>query len=378
MRKSLSLPEVMVKSVRRRNEAFAETWRQRVDWHADAQAHAVVRANRLKHAASVADLRTDSRQSVVHSARRLLGTPLPAGMTPRDFETVSASRREALNAMHADCLRREERARQHDLARRAAVLAADQAETLGHLKAEAAFRVQSNRAMLEKELAHRRTLERKQVLDVHAAAKFERAKEKVAKAKQKARKEAALAEAVAARRAVREEMQKQWDLKTGERQAAREKAAKAKAEAKRALQEHLEREKAADYAKRLEKASKRADALAVRAADEFSSHVFKFQLETERDELLASATEEADLFAGFLQDGEERDGEDATGSEGNAGGSFMALMTTSGLSTGGSVLDEKCLTPVPVPMPMPMYTPHAACLLHMIMPHTTCSVTGLL
>ena len=261
---SLSLPDLKV--VERRNDAYAEAWRQRVDHHASAQSYAARLAARRKHEAEVLQEIRGMRDTLTSSGR----TGVLADLTPVPH---------SIKSMHADCMRREELARRSLIASRETILAADRMETLGHLKKEANFRVRSNKDQHAEAMKHKRALERKR-LEVDRAAELAlRAKEKAKKEARKQQQAAELEQTVADRRASKDQATKREEAKAYQKKKQRDAAAEAKAAALRAHRAAVERWKTAELAKKLETAWHHAESLVVRIEDSFNAHVLKFNLQ---------------------------------------------------------------------------------------------------
>jgi len=289
--------------LQRRNTAYAALWRTQVEDHSQAQKRAVVQASRQRLVASA----VPRHRRRAEAARQLLSSPLPANITPQQYESHAAARREAMQFMHEDCMAREEIALRNREASREATLAADRAQTLGFLKQEAALRVRSNRQQLEEALLHKRALSHRRLQTDRAAELAERAKEKEDKQERRQRHADSLAQSVESRR-----RQKEAAIKKGEEEArgeakAREAAAEMKRRTKRAQAVALEREKDAEYAKRLEKAWKYSDGLCRRARDAFRSHVMLHGLQehdlVKQEHELAHPTAKLDQFGNALPPG---------------------------------------------------------------------------
>ncbi len=269
---SLSLPDLAV--IERRTTSYATSWQQQVDGHEEAQHHSAKMAKRLQHEAEVvASSHERLTRPRADAARQLLSTPLPATITPEQYESFAAGQREALHYMQKDCLRREEVARRCHLASREATLAADRAETLEFLRAEALFRVSSHRSQLEEAMQRRRALEQKRLQVDRVAELAARAKEKAAREAQRRAREAELAQTVAERRAGKEEAEKRQREEAKAAAEARAEAARRKAELKAARKAHVARQASGEFAKRLEKAAKHAGVQATRAEEAFNEHV---------------------------------------------------------------------------------------------------------
>lgn len=248
---SLSLPDLNV--VERRNAAYAETWRQHVGHAAKARHMTLELARRRQLEAAAVEACARRGRSRVLSAQRLLGTPLPAGMTPLEFESHATGRREALHAMHVDCIQREEQARRQQLAQREATLAADRAEMNRFLEAEAQRRVRDNKAQHVEAIRHKRELERQRLVTDRERDLAERAAERAAREEVSRQRAASLAETAAARRAQKDALTKEREEQSRREVKAREARARAKAQSQAAQRAHIQREQTSDYAKRLEK-----------------------------------------------------------------------------------------------------------------------------
>jgi len=314
---SLSLPDLKI--VERRNNAYAEAWRQRVTHHATAQIDTVKLAERRKREADVIMKISESRaqtgsnrsRTIADEPLRILTAPMPSA---------------AIKNMHADCMRREEIARRAEIAKREATLAADRAETLEHLKQEATFRVQSNLTQNVEVMRRRRVLEQKRNDTDRAVEIAARAKEKAAKERQKASQAAELQQLVDERRAAKQAAEKREEAKALAQRKAREAAAEAKEAMMRERRDYMERCKEWTLAKKLEKAYMHAESLASRAEDLFNAHVLKYDLRE----------------SPLLKDGDEFGSSLIIDDESNWRGSQPVLESTSTMSIGarGTVVAE--------------------------------------
>ena len=139
LKNSLSLPDIA--QVDRRNQAYKTGWIAQVTRVEELETAAAERRR-----AAQAGPRCIAREAsaTARDGAKNQATPLPANITPLEFESKTTGLREAQAEMHQDCLRREEAARREQIARREATWAADRAEALKFLREEASFRVQSN------------------------------------------------------------------------------------------------------------------------------------------------------------------------------------------------------------------------------------------
>ena len=266
---SLSLPDL--KMVERRNQAYAVMWDKHVDLHERQHDVTATIALRRRQEKSVAETWEERRQPHVDAARQLL-----SNLTADDRHTTG--RREALNALQADCLRREEIARRCRIASREAVLAADRAEQLAHLQAEARLRVQYNKEQLADSLAYKRALQLKRQDTNRAAELAARAKQKADKLEWSRRHAAELQQTIMDRRAHKEAAEKKREQEEREQKLARAEAARAKAQANREQRSQMNRQLSAEFAGRLEKALRLANEQAKQAEDAFHCHAMKYDL----------------------------------------------------------------------------------------------------
>ena len=268
---SLSLPDL--KLVDRRVAATSGVWRKHVEGVEKIKDTTVRLADRRKHEATVYLKRTNRAMSRVRTARTLLATPLPAGMTPEQWDSVSTSQREAQGEMHNDCLRREEMMRRQRIAERDARVAADRIEALSYVKQEEAFRLHARHFQETEWALHKRELEALRGETVTRERMLaERAAEKAHREELRQRRQQNVAMAVAERRAHREALEKE-KMETSKRERARtEERAERKARARAATRAYTERAQAVEYSKRLEKMWKHSESLLLRADDEYERH----------------------------------------------------------------------------------------------------------
>ena len=270
---SLSLPDL--RSVERRNLAYAESWRQQVHEHAAAQAHTAKLAERRKHEAKVlAEIRE-------------IRAPAILGITRNSTsESLSELTPVSVKSMHADCLRREEYTRRLQQALKEEVLAADRAETLAFLKREALFRVRSNKEQQAEELRRKRLIEYERGDLGRAAEMKRRSKEKAAIEAQKQAEAAQLEQICTQRRAAKDAAEKREEEKALKKQKERKQADEEKRRLQREQQYYMERCKYWTLAKKLKKSWQHAEALILRHDDNFQAHILKYNMQ---DHILASA-----------------------------------------------------------------------------------------
>ena len=114
LRSNLSLPDI--KTIERRVAAVSNVGKKEVENHEKVKDVLVKRAHRVAHEATIYTKRANRAMPRVRVARVVLATPLSAGITPAEYESVVTERREAQREMHQDCLRRAENMRRQQMA----------------------------------------------------------------------------------------------------------------------------------------------------------------------------------------------------------------------------------------------------------------------
>ena len=137
--------------------AYQQTWAERCEQVEKGKVFAEKIAQRRGLDAQVSDFKARLRTPKVRSARELLGTPLSGAMTPFKMESVITGRRDAMHAMHTDCIKREEQQKREEIAMREATFARDRAEALRAMREESDFRTQLM-STLKSGRSHRRFL----------------------------------------------------------------------------------------------------------------------------------------------------------------------------------------------------------------------------